>query len=145
MPELYICYRLYMSDEHYKILGLRKGCSIGQVKKAYHSLAKKYHPDSNRGDNDAESKFREISEAYAAIKEDFRHHYMVLGLDYGASRSAIEKAFFDLTHKYNSSIKRKVKIADDREAKKYKEITEAYAALRLENGDDLNEQDLSEW
>jgi molecular chaperone DnaJ len=55
-----------MSDP-YAVLGLAPGASEEEVKKAYHALAKKYHPDSNPGDKDAEAKMKEINAAYDAI------------------------------------------------------------------------------
>jgi molecular chaperone DnaJ len=53
-----------MHKDYYKILGLNKGASMDDVKKAYRKLAKEYHPDKNSG---KEEKFKEISEAYEAI------------------------------------------------------------------------------
>ncbi len=55
-----------MSKNYYKVLGIQKGTSDEEVKKAYRDLAKKYHPDINK-DKDAENKFKEINEAYEHI------------------------------------------------------------------------------
>ena len=49
--------------DYYEVLGLNKGASEAEIKKAYRSLAKKYHPDLNPGDAEAEAKFKEINEA----------------------------------------------------------------------------------
>lgn len=49
--------------DYYEVLGLKKGASEAEIKKAYRSLAKKYHPDLNPGDAEAEAKFKEINEA----------------------------------------------------------------------------------
>ena len=49
--------------DYYSVLGLNKGVSDDEIKKAYRKLAMKYHPDRNEGDSKAESKFKEISEA----------------------------------------------------------------------------------
>lgn len=49
--------------DYYKILGLQKNASSDDVKKAYRKLARKYHPDMNPGDKEAEKKFKEINEA----------------------------------------------------------------------------------
>ncbi len=55
--------------DYYAVLGLPKGASIQDVKKAYKKLARKYHPDLNPGDKQAEEKFKEISEAYAVLSD----------------------------------------------------------------------------
>jgi len=52
---------------YYSVLGVAKGASDGEIKKAYRKLAMKYHPDRNEGDNKAEEKFKEVSEAYAVL------------------------------------------------------------------------------
>ncbi len=55
--------------DYYEVLGLKKGCSESEIKKAYRQLAKKYHPDVNPGDKQAEAKFKEISEAYEVLSD----------------------------------------------------------------------------
>lgn len=57
--------------DYYDILGVPKDASERQIKKAFHKLALKYHPDRNRGP-DAEAKFREIAEAYETLSDDKR-------------------------------------------------------------------------
>ncbi|MCO5533728.1 DnaJ domain-containing protein, partial [Enterococcus faecium] len=49
--------------DYYEVLGLQKGASDDEIKKAYRKLSKQYHPDINK-EPDAEAKFKEISEAY---------------------------------------------------------------------------------
>ena len=56
--------------DYYEVLGLSKGASADDIKKAYRSLAKKYHPDMNPGDSEAEAKFKEVNEAYAVLSDD---------------------------------------------------------------------------
>ena len=56
--------------DYYKTLGLSKGAGTDEIKKAYRKLALQYHPDRNKGDKDAENKFKEISEAYAVLSDD---------------------------------------------------------------------------
>ncbi|MBQ9157075.1 MAG: DnaJ domain-containing protein, partial [Eubacterium sp.] len=51
----------------YKILGISKDADAAAIKKAYRKLAKKYHPDTNKGNTSAEEKFKEISEAYEIL------------------------------------------------------------------------------
>lgn len=55
--------------DYYEILELGKGASDEEIKKAYRKLAKKYHPDVNPGDKSAESKFKEINEAYEVLSD----------------------------------------------------------------------------
>ncbi len=55
--------------DYYEVLGVAKGASEEEIKKAYRQLAKKYHPDMHPGDKDAEAKFKEASEAYAVLSD----------------------------------------------------------------------------
>ena len=51
------------------MLGIQKGAADADIKKAYRSLAKKYHPDVNPGDKEAEAKFKEVNEAYEVLSD----------------------------------------------------------------------------
>ncbi|MCR4956354.1 MAG: molecular chaperone DnaJ [Lachnospiraceae bacterium] len=55
--------------DYYEVLGVSKTSSDDEIKKAYRKLAKKYHPDMNPGDKEAEKKFKEASEAYAVLSD----------------------------------------------------------------------------
>ena len=55
--------------DYYEVLGVSKDADEATIKKAYRKLAKKYHPDTNPGDKEAEAKFKEASEAYAVLSD----------------------------------------------------------------------------
>lgn len=59
-----------MSKDFYKTLGIEKGASADEIKKAYRKLAMKYHPDQNKDNKEAEEKFKELNEAYDVLKDD---------------------------------------------------------------------------
>jgi len=58
-----------MTKDYYDVLGVGKGSSKDEIKKAYKQLAKKFHPDISK-EKDAEARFKEISEAYAVLSDD---------------------------------------------------------------------------
>ncbi len=56
--------------DYYEVLGIAKGATVSEIKKAYRKLAIKHHPDKNPGDDGAAERFREATEAYEVLKDD---------------------------------------------------------------------------
>ncbi len=86
--------------DYYEVLGVDKNADDAAIKKAYRVLAKKYHPDANPGDQEAEAKFKEASEAYAVLSDsEKRQKYDQFGhaaFDGGAGGGGFEFNFEDM-------------------------------------------------
>ena len=77
-------------QDYYEILGVSKTAEEREIKKAYKRLAMKYHPDRNQGDKEAESKFKEIKEAYEILTDDPPQEALYTPLHYLYNRSNID-------------------------------------------------------
>lgn len=84
-----------MAKDYYQILGIDRGASQAEIKKAYRKLARKFHPDVNPGNAEAEAKFKEIQEAYRVLSdEEKRKQYDTYGFvpDEGVPEGAARRA-----------------------------------------------------
>lgn len=66
-----------MKKDYYEVLGIQKSADENEIKRAYRKLAKKYHPDTNQGDEQAAEKFKEINEAYDILGDEKRENSMI--------------------------------------------------------------------
>ena len=91
-PEFRVKGRPYMAEkrDYYEVLGVSKGATEDDLKKAYRKVAKMYHPDLHPGDAEAEAKFKEANEAYSILSDsEKRQRYDQFGFagtdpNYGA-------------------------------------------------------------
>lgn len=80
--------------DYYKILGVERGASADEIKKAFRQLALKTHPDRNKGQKGAEERFKEINEAYAVLSDaEKRRQYDMYGADGFRQRFSEEDIF----------------------------------------------------
>ncbi len=82
----------------YELLGIARGATLVEIKRAYRRLARKYHPDINPGDNAAEARFREITRAYETlIDPERRLRYDAGALSVTSSSASFEFEGFDFS------------------------------------------------
>ena len=75
--------------DYYKTLGVPRGASQADIKKAYRKLARQHHPDRNAGDKSAERRFKDVNEAHAVLGDpDKRKQYDALGANWEAAARA---------------------------------------------------------
>jgi len=86
-----------MTEDYYELLNIDKSASASEIKKAYRQMAKKYHPDKNPGNNEAEEKFKTINEAYEVLKDEKKreiyNRYGKAGLEGGMSGGRSSQGF----------------------------------------------------
>ena len=81
--------------DYYEILGVERGASEAEIKRAYRQLALKYHPDKNPDDAEAEAKFKEATEAYEVLRDPAsRQSYDQFGKQNGTFRDWAFTDFF---------------------------------------------------
>lgn len=76
-----------MQKDYYKVLGVTEEATQDEIKKAFRKLAKKYHPDTNNGNEEAAKKFQEVNEAYSVLSDEGKKSKYDTERKYGHSSS----------------------------------------------------------
>ena len=85
-----------MTKDYYKILGITRDASRDDIKKAYRKLALKYHPDKNIGNDNAEDKFKEVSEAYETLSNIEKKNLYDNPVNFGGFSQGFPSGFEDM-------------------------------------------------
>ena len=89
--------------DYYQILGVNKSATQEDIKKAFRKLARKYHPDVNQGNKDAEARFKEVNEAYEVLSDpekrqkydQFGQYWRQMGQGFGGGAPGVDMNGFD--------------------------------------------------
>jgi len=110
-------------QEAYKILGITEYASTEQIKKAYKTLAKKYHPDIYRGDKKfAEEKMKQINEAYTLLSTTSTHKSSTSSEDYSRYYETGQRAYNDFMRRQKEEEERIRQQAEERRRKIFEDI-----------------------
>lgn len=85
-----------IEDKHYKTLGVSRDATGKEIKKAFRKLSLKYHPDKNKGDEEARKKFVEITEAYEILSDEEKRQLYDLGGEDGLKKQNQPSSPFDM-------------------------------------------------
>ncbi|MDJ0719056.1 MAG: DnaJ domain-containing protein [Prochloraceae cyanobacterium] len=94
-------------DKSYKTLKIKKGAPLEEIKASYRKLARKYHPDLNPRNKRAESRFREITQAYQVLSSHYRQQYApVEELSTQNTKLSINKVVNNVTKAFGDMFKK---------------------------------------